>query len=166
MATPYPNVSNNGYKDDYNFYHSQLRINIECAFGMLVSRWGILRTPLSSRFTIGKIIGLVLCLGRLHNFLIDVGIHEESVLDHTPKDELQIHVDGGIQMNVHYVENKKVLIPDSFLGACEHLNNPKSTRKRVTDRTVPVPRETISEMIREKHYKRPRIKVKPSKKIK
>jgi len=40
MATPYPNVKQ-GRKDAYNFYHSQLRICVECAFGMLVGRWGI-----------------------------------------------------------------------------------------------------------------------------
>ena len=46
MATPFPNVSGNEnmkYMDNYNFYHSQLRIQIECAFGMLVQKWGILR---------------------------------------------------------------------------------------------------------------------------
>ena len=42
MATPYPNVGS-GSKDSYNFYHSQLRINIECAFGILVQRWGIIQ---------------------------------------------------------------------------------------------------------------------------
>ena len=31
-----------GFEDDYNFYHSQCRIIIECAFGILVQRWGIL----------------------------------------------------------------------------------------------------------------------------
>ena len=35
MATPYPNVKQ-GSKDAYNFYHSQLRICVECAFGMFV----------------------------------------------------------------------------------------------------------------------------------
>ena len=34
MAMPYVNVSG-GTKDSYNFYHSQLRIQMECAFGML-----------------------------------------------------------------------------------------------------------------------------------
>ncbi|KAL3781166.1 hypothetical protein HJC23_008068 [Cyclotella cryptica] len=36
MTTPYPNVSNDlgkKAKDDYNFYHSQLSIQVECAFG-------------------------------------------------------------------------------------------------------------------------------------
>ena len=40
MVTPFR--SPNTPKDNYNFYHSQLRINVECAFGMLVQRWGIL----------------------------------------------------------------------------------------------------------------------------
>jgi hypothetical protein len=35
MATPFSSVSD-GSKDAYNFYHSQLRINIECAFGRFV----------------------------------------------------------------------------------------------------------------------------------
>ena len=46
MATPFPNVARNEdmkSKDNYNFYHSQLRIRVECAFGMLVQKWGILR---------------------------------------------------------------------------------------------------------------------------
>jgi hypothetical protein len=45
MATPFPNVSGNENMksmDNYNFYHLQLRIQIECAFGMLVQKWGIL----------------------------------------------------------------------------------------------------------------------------
>jgi hypothetical protein len=40
MATPYSNVSGNPNKkseDNYNFFHSQLRIRVECAFGMLVA---------------------------------------------------------------------------------------------------------------------------------
>ena len=44
MATPYPNIAGRDQeksKDNYNFYHSQVRIRIECAFGMMVQRWGI-----------------------------------------------------------------------------------------------------------------------------
>ena len=36
-ATPFPNVSS-GCKGDYNFFQSQLRICVECAFGQLVRR--------------------------------------------------------------------------------------------------------------------------------
>ena len=69
MATPFE-MAKNGLKDDFNFYHSQLRINIENAFGMLVERWRILKTPLTN-ISIGKSISLTLALCRLHNFLIN-----------------------------------------------------------------------------------------------
>ena len=45
MVTPFPNVSS-GSKDDFNFFHSQLRIPVECAFGMLVFWWGVLRSAI------------------------------------------------------------------------------------------------------------------------
>ena len=41
MATPF--LSANTLQDTYNFFHSQLRIRVECAFGMFTERWGILR---------------------------------------------------------------------------------------------------------------------------
>ena len=51
MCTPYPNVSS-GPKDDYNFFQSQLRIRVECAFGMLVHRWAILKSAMPHGITI------------------------------------------------------------------------------------------------------------------
>ena len=36
MAMPFQATSN-GPKDSYNFYHLQVRINIECAFGILTN---------------------------------------------------------------------------------------------------------------------------------
>ena len=47
MVTPFK-MATKGLKDDFNFYHSQLRINIENAFGMLVKQWRILQTPLAN----------------------------------------------------------------------------------------------------------------------
>eukprot|EP00956_Cyclotella_meneghiniana_P010395 scaffold14401_cov58-Cyclotella_meneghiniana.AAC.18 len=38
MSTPYDHNTTGGSKDNYNFYYSQLRIKIECEFGMLVQR--------------------------------------------------------------------------------------------------------------------------------
>ena len=70
MATPFPNVSS-GSKDDYNFFQSQLRIRVECAFGQLVSRWGILRSAMPLNITIVRTVAMVNCLARLHNFCID-----------------------------------------------------------------------------------------------
>jgi hypothetical protein len=70
MATPYPNVSG-GSRDSYNFFYSQLHIQVECAFGMLAKRWGILRMAMPSNITIDKTIVLINALARIHNFCID-----------------------------------------------------------------------------------------------
>ena len=68
MAVPFPNTSN-GPRDSYNYYHSQVRINIECSFGVLTNRLRILKSPLSSHIPIHRINALVLCLCKLHNFV-------------------------------------------------------------------------------------------------
>eukprot|EP00970_Alexandrium_tamarense_P017966 scaffold12964_cov117-Alexandrium_tamarense.AAC.1 len=69
MVTPYPNTSR-GARDNYNYFHSQLRIRIECAFGMFVQRWGMLRTAIPCNVSVPKTISLVLALAKLHNFCL------------------------------------------------------------------------------------------------
>ena len=101
MATPYPNVSGDSEKDSYNFFHSQLRINIECAFGMLVQRWGFLRKKAPAKYTIAKIISTVSCLCSLHNFLIENNgrtNNQQSIPLHTSQDELTLALDGAIDV--------------------------------------------------------------------
>lgn len=70
MAVPFPGVSS-GPRDDYNFFHSQLRIRVECAFGMLTERWGILRAAMPRGISIRKTCALVHALAKLHNFCIE-----------------------------------------------------------------------------------------------
>jgi hypothetical protein len=74
MATPYPNVSGDPEKktkDDYNFYNSQLRIQVEFSFGMLVQRWGILCMAFPRNISVQKIVSTVVTLAKLHNFCIN-----------------------------------------------------------------------------------------------
>ena len=95
MATPYPNAAGDIEKDAYNFFHSQVRINIECAFGVLVNRWGFLRKKAPRDYSIKKTISVVSCLCRLHNFLIDQ--KEGNPPDqHIPEDELTLAVGGAV----------------------------------------------------------------------
>ena len=68
MAVPIKKGKLQPYEDGYNCYLSQLRVTIECAFGVLVNRWSILRRPLC--FNLERIGPLVMCLCRLHNFCI------------------------------------------------------------------------------------------------
>ncbi len=39
IATPFPNVSSDS-KDDYNYFHSQVRIQVECAFRQILFQGG------------------------------------------------------------------------------------------------------------------------------
>ena len=70
MAMPYPNVLG-GSRDIYNFFHLQLHIRVECAFGMLVKCWGVLCMAMPSNITIVKTIALVDALASMCNFCID-----------------------------------------------------------------------------------------------
>ena len=72
LAIPFQAMSN-GPKDSYNFYHLQVRINIECAFGILTNRWRLHKTPLSAKISISRINALISCLCKLHIFCIDNG---------------------------------------------------------------------------------------------
>ena len=69
MVTPFKNPTK--LQDNYSFYHSQLRINVGCSFGMLVHWWSILQQLLPAVIGIHKITAMTVCLCKLHNFLID-----------------------------------------------------------------------------------------------
>lgn len=69
LLTPHDNASSQSMEDDFNYYHSSCRINIECAFGEIIMRWGIFWRKLQfSLKETGKIINAAILL---HNFLID-----------------------------------------------------------------------------------------------
>ena len=76
MVTLCKNVSAHS-KHACNFYHSQVRIIIECAFGMLAYRHEILRSTMIVRIPLKKEISLTCCLRKLHNCCVS-----ESDLEH------------------------------------------------------------------------------------
>ena len=95
MITPYPGKNLPVTEDAFNFYQSRLRINIECAFGLLWKRWLILQSPMSFHLPFVSVLMNVLC--KLHNMIItsrlDEGqipdaprmvIHQEEVAESTP----------------------------------------------------------------------------------
>ena len=69
LITPHDNADSQSMEDDFNYYHSSCRINIECSFGEIIMRWGIFWRKLQfSLKETGKIINAAVLL---HNFLID-----------------------------------------------------------------------------------------------
>ena len=113
MVTPYSAVSG-GSKDAYNFYHLQLRINIECAFGMFTHRWAILRSAIPMRVSLKKAIALVIALAKLHNFCIDE--NEAQALPSRTLDELRNEMQGEAPLKQQH--QTLVVLEQSF-----HVNS-------------------------------------------
>eukprot|EP00918_Siedleckia_nematoides_P051513 GHVU01112812.1.p1 GENE.GHVU01112812.1~~GHVU01112812.1.p1 ORF type:complete len:135 (+),score=3.17 GHVU01112812.1:470-874(+) len=68
MLTPYPGTRLPVERDTYNYYTSQLRIRIEQAFGMMVTKWRVFRSPLAVKLrNVGRVINTA---ARLHNYCI------------------------------------------------------------------------------------------------
>ncbi len=62
------------FKDNFNFYQSRCRINVECAFSMLVEKFGVLRRSESARLKhTTKVISV--CI-KIHNIGVDNGVYK------------------------------------------------------------------------------------------
>ena len=60
----------NPTKDSFNYFLSQVRIRIEMAFGLLTTKWQILKKPLFVSLGVGSEV--LECISRLHNYCIDM----------------------------------------------------------------------------------------------
>ncbi len=77
LHTPYDNMVHGTPEDNYNYFHSSLRIVIECTFGEIDLRWGILWKPL--HFSLDRNCKVIDACIRLHNFIIDFGDARDDV---------------------------------------------------------------------------------------
>jgi hypothetical protein len=77
LVTPYSGRMLPIEKDSFNFYQSRLRINVECAFGILVARWGVLWRKIHIQL---KYVPLVVgvCI-KLHNICTQHMLEVRSV---------------------------------------------------------------------------------------
>jgi DDE superfamily endonuclease len=142
MATPFKGTQA-GVNDAYNFYHSQLRINIECAFGMLVHRWGILRKPIPVNITVTKTTHLVRALCILHNFCID---GKEKNPEVSATDRFTGLTAGG------FIEGDPQSRPTELIDHGHHADdyNSRTVRRQEAAQTD-LPRDRLVEHLRERH---------------
>ena len=95
MVTPFRTAT--GTKDDFNFFQSQLRINIECAFGMLVHRFGMLRKAFPMGVSVSNTNRAIMALCKLHNFCIDANSGDDIGVVEL-RDAANIIVEGGMSL--------------------------------------------------------------------
>jgi DDE superfamily endonuclease len=122
MMTPFKNVKS-GAKDNFNFFHSQLRINIECTFGMFVGRWGILQRALPKTMALGKVTALTFCLCRLHNFCLTQRT-PNKLAQPLASDSLEILAHGGIG------DDEIARGPKPFLHGGDHHDDTMATLRQ------------------------------------
>jgi DDE superfamily endonuclease len=154
FMTPFKNVKS-GIKDTFNFYHSQLRINIECAFGMFVGRWGILRKALPKSMGLRKITALTICLCRLHNFCVDNrsgrGATNQLVAP-LASDAVQILGHGGVQMET-------MAGPEQLLHGGEHHDDTsrlyRQNYRRMQGESGHLPRDKVVLLLETGGFQRP-----------
>jgi len=127
MATPWKGVKS-GVKDDYNFYHSQVRIKIECAFGMLVARFGILRRAMPAQFGLRRTNALVMSLCRLHNFCINNRVKATGSL---AVDAAEIEVHGGVPL---VAKRMNPMSPEQLIRRDDHFDDTSRAFMRQLER--------------------------------
>ena len=167
MVTPYPNVSS-GSKDDYNFYHSQLRIRVECCFGMLVKRWGILRAAIPHNISISRTILLVHALAKLHNFCINEhhGNNYNNVTNITTNDmvpdslekdydNLMMQPEGYVTMDAD--DNHRILVPRGLMDCGHHFDDMPRALRRTAESydCAKTQREQLRNKVINSHMTRP-----------
>ncbi len=134
MATPYKGAQS-GVKDAYNFYHSQLRINIECAFGILVHRWGVLRKAIPVNVSVHKTAQLTRALCMLHNFCADG--NELIASSASASDSLATAAAGG------FSHGNPESRPDPLSGSGHHWDGVSRSERREFERHQGLPRELM-----------------------
>lgn len=174
LVTPYKGtVGRQEDRDNYNFYHSQLRIQVECAFGMLVHRWGMLRRPIPQSFGIMGACDTTLALCRLHNYCIDQRVDTELpilALDTANIDAecsntgFMVNFDPETQTGAD-AHNRGIQRPSALLDAGDHFDDysvelrkqdlRRRKRRRVDGAPVILPQTILYESVLNQGLERP-----------
>ena len=163
MVVPFRNVSR-GSKDAFNFFQSQLRINIECAFGILVHRWGLLRKPIPVNISVSKSASLVLALCKLHNFCI--ACTDEDKVDKPCQasidDVASICREGGLllpridRISGEWIYDSSLDRMDALLDGGEHMeDHNQDDRRRTYRRLEDLPYKKLYDEVVLNDYRRP-----------
>lgn len=125
MVTPYKGSRVGSTEDNFNFYHSQLRIHVECAFGQLVHRWGILRRPIPMAVGIKKTCAMVIALCKLHNFCIQAGRGGISTVDEAmpPLEQDEAYAGMLSAIELHTTAEGNTHEPTGLLHGGDHMED-------------------------------------------
>ena len=173
--SPYPNAA--GTRDAYNFYQSQVRIRVECCFGMFVMRWGVLRMAMPRNISFLKIIALVNALAKLHNFCLDesrLGWGEEVELcsdeNRLRRDIVYMQATGVVAMEWSHVHGQPIPThlmnignnDDDVTRDVVRPSRNAQQRHELDRRGVLLPRRVLHNLVVESGLSRPAMNVRLS----
>ena len=101
----------NPSKDAYNFFLSQVRIRIEMAFGLLTTKWQILKKPLAVSLQV--VAEVLKGISRLHNFCIDM---RSCDLSEDIDEIIPLHASP---LGWGYLPTVETLVPPSVSGSSQ-----------------------------------------------
>jgi len=85
LLVPYDNAQPYSAEDTFNYHHSTCRIWVECAFGEIDMRWGILWKPLN--FSFEHNMQVIDATMRLHNFIVMDRMKNNNIDNHSYNNE-------------------------------------------------------------------------------
>jgi DDE superfamily endonuclease len=151
LATPYSGTKG-GTRDAYNFYHSQLRINIECTFGRFVQCWGILRMVMPLNMSLVKTTAMVMALAKIHNYCTD---KVDLTLQSTVRDGFRNMYIGAVPMVMSAQANMP--LPEGLLHAGHHFDNiGTNTCRNCQSSSIQLPHEAMHDFVAAKGLRRPK----------
>jgi hypothetical protein len=162
MIVPFKGAQD-GAKDAFNFFHSSLRINIECAFGMLVHRWGILLEAIPMNIMVKKTKALVMCLCKLHNFCL---AQADSIVCPLSRDVMNIRMEGGFALprfdsneewRMHETEDRVDRLMDGGQNFDDIGRGVRRAEGRTADNNNDLPFIAMLNGIEEAGYRRPQV---------
>ena len=152
LITPFDNAVHGTSEDNFNFFHSSSRIMVECAFGEIDLRWGILWSPL--RFSLKHNVNVIDACMRLHNFIVDwrEGEHCRS----SDVDEKDIFDDDHRRFMAAFPEVEMIGVHGGEEEEREGRGRPTNLDRELTafGRTV---RQTLCDDVESKKLVRPRV---------
>ena len=116
------------------------QFRVECAFGMLVGRWGLLRAAIPQNISLTRTIALVHALAKLHNFCIDMHdkMHSKELAPGDIPERLQEDEDymvthspeGYITMTTTATNDSGVSLPSGLMDCGHHSDDmPRALRR-------------------------------------
>ena len=146
MLTPFTRFELRDYatrieRDNYNYYLSQLRINVECCFGMLVNKFRVLSRALETTSLERALLTFRVCCA-LHNFIIDDRLGTNAtrqIITPIPRGHRLVQVPESRATRAEFAEVPQVFPEEEVDTAMQSFD-----RRDLAADEVPVPDEDIA----------------------